>query len=317
MTLKKICILLSFSFISGSLLAAPGDPYTVTRGSGLQSIRIGDGADAPSPETSDIAIGYKSKADGATKGPYGGTNAMAIGSASEATAPGALAIGTEAKATGAQSVSVGLFSKADNNSVAVGAASNASEKSVSIGLLSNVTGTSSVAIGTQTSVSASNSVALGNGSKATEDNTVSVGDDNNKRRITNVANAVNDNDAVTLQQLNSTYSSSNNNYNLLNNRVDHLSNRVDHLSNKIDHNRKISSQGVASAMATQIDMPYPDNNSFAGGVGFGTYDGESAMAVGAGYLSTSGKHKFSAAISSGLGNDAKQGGRISWGFSFK
>jgi len=70
-------------------------------------------------------------------------------------------------------------------------------------------------------------------------------------------------------------------------------------------------------MATQIDMPYPDNNSFAGGVGFGTYDGESAMAVGAGYLSTSGKHKFSAAISSGLGNDAKQGGRISWGFSFK
>lgn len=88
------------------------------------------------------------------------------------------------------------------------------------------------------------------------------------------------------------------------------------LSNRIDKNRKLASQGVAAAMAMQIDMPEPEAGGFAGGVGFGTYDSESAMAVGVQYLTPSGRAKWSLAGSSGLSGHAHFGGKISVGFKF-
>ena len=61
----------------------------------------------------------------------------------------------------------------------------------------------SVALGNNVNVTGNHSVALGTDSTATEDFVVSVGNDMTKRRITNVATGVNDNDATTVQQLNS------------------------------------------------------------------------------------------------------------------
>ncbi|MDF7675967.1 YadA-like family protein [Neisseriaceae bacterium ESL0693] len=91
--------------------------------------------------------------------------------------------------------------------------------------------------------------------------------------------------------------------------------RYNALSNRVEHNRKIAAKGIASAMAMQIDMP-DEVGSFAGGVGLGTYDGETAMALGTHYLSTDGKYKYSAAVSSNLSGQAKIGGKLSFGFRF-
>jgi autotransporter adhesin len=133
-----------------------------------------------------------------------------------------------------------------------------------------------------------------------------VGSVGNERKITNVAAGEADTDAVNVSQLKDAVS----NVNAVNNE------RINRLADEVDDNRKISSQGIAAAMAMQIDMPEADPNGWAGGVGMGTYDGESAMALGAHYLSASGKYKFGAALSTGLSGHAKQGGRISWGFKF-
>lgn len=171
--------------------------------------------------------------------------------------------------------------------------------------------------GAQVKDTAHNSVAIGSGSVADQDNTVSVGSSGDERRVTNVADGQADHDAVNVEQLNraiNNFGSINNSH--INSSINHLNNRINHLDNKIDDNRKVSSQGIAAAMAMQIDMPEADPNGWAGGVGVGTYDGESAMALGAHYLTPSGKQQFSASVSTGLGSDAKQGGRVSWGFKF-
>jgi len=62
----------------------------------------------------------------------------------------------------------------------------------------------SMALGANTTVTqnAENSVALGQYSVANEANTISVGNDNFKRRITNVADGINDYDAVNMRQFN-------------------------------------------------------------------------------------------------------------------
>ena len=93
-------------------------------------------------------------------------------------------------------------------------------------------------------------------------------------------------------------------------------NNYKELRNRIDDNREVSSKGIASAMAMQIDMPEPNMGEFAGGVGIGTFDSETALALGTQYLSKSGNYKFGAAVSSGLSGDAKVGGRASFGFKF-
>ena len=90
--------------------------------------------------------------------------------------------------------------------------------------------------------------------------------------------------------------------------------RYQDLNQRINHNRKVASQGIASAMAMQIDMPEADPNGWSGGVGMASYDGETAMALGTHYLSTSGKHKFSTSISTGLGSWSKPAAKIGWGF---
>ncbi|EFD8929960.1 cell surface protein, partial [Escherichia coli] len=94
------------------------------------------------------------------------------------------------------------------NAIALGSNSRAEkDNAIAVGADVNVTGENSIGIGNKSTVSSKNSVALGSNSVASEDNTVSVGSSLNQRRITNVAPGVNRSDAVTVGQLNESFSS--------------------------------------------------------------------------------------------------------------
>ncbi len=95
----------------------------------------------------------------------------------------------EAVALGDFSIAIGSAAAAQGNlSLAFGTGARAA--------------TNAVAIGYGAYARSENSVAIGSGSYTGEDNVVSVGALDLKRRITNVADAIDANDAVTLEQLN-------------------------------------------------------------------------------------------------------------------
>ncbi len=121
-----------------------------------------------------------------------GTNAIAIGSGSQASGGGSNAIGYSAKASGEDSNAVGRIAVASGGfSNAVGymaVASNANShafgsnaeasgvQSIAIGSFSEASGFNSIAIGFEASASEDGAIALGFGSIANEENVVSVGD---------------------------------------------------------------------------------------------------------------------------------------------
>ena len=88
------------------------------------------------------------------------------------------------------------------------------------------------------------------------------------------------------------------------------------LNDKVNRNRKNASQGIAAAMAMQIDMPEQGPNQWAGGVGMATYDGQTAMALGMSYVSGSGRQKFSTSVGGGLNQGSKPAAKVSLGFLF-
>ena len=115
-----------------------------------------------------------------------------------------------------------------------------------------------VALGTNTHVknTATRSVALGEYSVADEAYTVSVGSETIKRRITNVADGINPNDAVNMRQ-----------YNFLDTKVNKLDKKV---------------RGVA-AMNSAMSALVPNNrvkNDSQVSLGLGQYGGETAFAMG-------------------------------------
>ncbi|WP_328703723.1 YadA-like family protein [Acinetobacter kanungonis] len=148
-----------------------------------------------------------------------------------------IALGTDAGSnlSGNQNISIGFGSNKDRNetiqssvalgaatfteslAVAVGTRANAAQGGIALGYDSSVIGTSGVAIGLD-SVASQSDVALGSGSIAQNNslgngyitnvsggvggfNIVSVGNDNEQRRITNVADGSNLQDAVTVNQI--------------------------------------------------------------------------------------------------------------------
>ncbi|HFT6978279.1 YadA-like family protein [Stenotrophomonas maltophilia] len=123
-----------------------------------------------------------------------------------------VAIGDSAESspTGEGGTAVGSFSKAlGRNSVALGRAAFVTESAIegfSLGASSTVNESGGVALGARSVVvdGARNSVALGYASVAQEADTVSVGNEDYRRRIVNVANGRNAQDATTVAQLNAT-----------------------------------------------------------------------------------------------------------------
>lgn len=151
---------------------------------GLGSVAIGDGAATTDREQVAIGMLTKSSAYSTAVGARartdftGVTHAVAVGNSSVRGDYG-VAMGNGASVYGANSVAIGKSASAGSgadNSLAIGASASVN---------SNVT----------------NAVAIGQGSRATENDTVSVGQSSALRRITNVGDAVNAQDAVTKNQL--------------------------------------------------------------------------------------------------------------------
>lgn len=174
---------------------------------------IAEGSEAKATGTNSVALGVKTEATG--------NASVAEGFNSKATADNAIALGNEAKASNTNTIAIGKSSSASNiNSIAIGDSSKTTgswgvalgpnsktntDWSVSLGGNSEVNSSWSTALGYMASVDKNGgmSVALGAQSKVKsgDGDVVSVGNDNLKRKIINVANGVNANDAVNKSQL--------------------------------------------------------------------------------------------------------------------
>ena len=181
------------------------------------AVALGSGSSANSGDsnTNAVAIGNNAQA-GTDSAPV--SNVTAVGGGSTASADFGTAIGASSIASGTGASAIGQGSAAtSSDATAVGHGATATgTDSVALGGGSSVTGMESTAIGGNTVVNNYNSVALGFGSNASTDNVVSVGhkatdkDSSNQaygtdlfRRIVNVADAVDEHDAVTKGQLDS------------------------------------------------------------------------------------------------------------------
>jgi autotransporter adhesin len=167
-----------------------------------------------------------------------------------------------------------------SDSLSGGAGSSASgDNSMAVGTRAVSTGANSVALGNGAGARAANSVALGSNSIADRANTLSVGSVGSERQIANVAAGTQGTDAVNVNQLNQGVAGANQ---YTNQRFGDLKNQLDHQDNKL-------SAGVAGAMAMAgMPQPYSPGASMFGLAG-GTYQGQSAIALGVSTISDNGK----------------------------
>jgi len=174
-------------------------------------------------------------------------DSVKIGKSGYVGASEAIAIGSHADAHSDYSTSVGRYSQSAERGTAIGGDSAATaDASTAVGVNAKASAENSVALGTDSSANAKNSVALGFNSVANEINTVSVGSRTNKRRVTNVADGINDYDAVNVKQL---------------------------------HNvRDEARAGIASALSL-APAALPDIGKTSLNLGVGTFAGESALSV--------------------------------------
>uniref|UniRef100_UPI0021BDCD24 YadA-like family protein n=1 Tax=Serratia fonticola TaxID=47917 RepID=UPI0021BDCD24 len=166
------------------------------------------------------------------------------------------------------------------NALAGGAGSSASgDNSMAVGMQAKSSGTDSVALGNSSSATARNSVALGTNSVADRDNTVSVGSVGGERQIANVAAGTKGTDAVNVSQLNDGINSS----------YQYTDNKFDSLKNMVEDNKNKMSAGVAGAMAmASLPQPYSPGASMVS-MGGGTFQSQSAVALGVSAISDNGK----------------------------
>ncbi|WP_158545086.1 ESPR-type extended signal peptide-containing protein [Dyella monticola] len=162
-------------------------------------------------------------------------------------------LGTNAQSTAESGTAVGQSAQASGNH-ATAVAANAS-----------ATGANATAIGAGANASADNSVALGANSVATQANSVSVGSAGNERTVTNVAAGVARTDAANWGQV----------QDAVNGVQDWAKQRFTQLDKRINSMGAMSAAYGQMAFSAQgIDQP----NKV--GVGVGTQNGQSAIAVG-------------------------------------
>ena len=131
-----------------------------------------------------------------------GNMSIAVGEAAESTEYSAVAIGSNVRANSSYGVAIGFGAVTNGtNGIAVGQATNAAEDGISLGWSAN-SGNQGVAIGRGSSATVEKSVAIGSFSQANEANTVSIGNgdggsDPATRRLVNVTDPVNAQDAAT------------------------------------------------------------------------------------------------------------------------
>ena len=298
---KQLVILLFISVINISLAvagtldgASSADANSVAIGPGAEaggsnSVAIGDNSFTFSPFAVSVGGGasansLQSSVVGASASVEGqqatamGSLAQILGQASSAFGGAAEVEGTNASAFGANSF-VGA-----NNASAFGASTI-------------VEGDGSTALGFQAEAAAANSVALGSNSLANEANTVSVGNSDTgvTRRITNVAAATANNDAVNLFQFNAGLAGVRNDFST------ELNNVRGELNRGLSGVRQAAFAGIAAAAAFNPVTPSAVGKT-AVSIGAATYRGEQALSLSFSRLLTGAP--YNASVNGGLSYDS-------------
>ena len=187
-----------------------------SNGDGTATDGVDNHAGADAAFVYDLACGFETRSSGGGvalgyRATSIGTRSVSIGPDSQALARSAVAIGNFA-IVGAEGINSIVLGRDINvnvvSSVAIGNdAVLTGAYSVALGGNSVVSASNGTSLGQAAQTSALNAVALGSGSLANQENTVSVGHDGSeggaafRRRIVNLADGVEANDAVTVGQL--------------------------------------------------------------------------------------------------------------------
>ncbi|ECE0501645.1 adhesin [Salmonella enterica subsp. enterica] len=225
--------------------------------------------------------------------------------------------GPDANAQGADSVAMGAGSiAAADNSVALGTGSVANEENtISVGSSTNQRRITNVAAGknatdavnvAQLKASEAGSVRYSTNEDGSVDySNISLGDGKGgTTRISNVSAAVNDNDAVNYAQLKQSVQET----------TQYTDQRMAEMDHKLSKTESKLSGGIASAMAmTGLPQAYTPGASMAS-IGGGTYNGESAVALGVSMVSANGRwvYKLQGSTNSQGEYSAAVGAGIQW-----
>ncbi|KWO49712.1 hypothetical protein WT97_02980, partial [Burkholderia sp. MSMB1459WGS] len=181
-----------------------------------------------------------------------------------------------------------------NNGTVIGSGSNVlKDNGTAIGSGASSTGEGATAIGSGANASGNQSVAIGAGSVANEANTVSFGNgtDEGNRRIVNIADGINANDAASKGQ---------------------LDRAVGGLQGQINDVSKNAYSGIAAATALTMIPGVDPGKTLSFGVGGATYKGYQAVAFGGEARITQNlKMKAGVGLSSG-GNTVGVGASYQW-----
>ncbi|CAD5708954.1 YadA-like family protein [Escherichia coli] len=189
----------------------------------------------------------------------------------------------------------------------------------------------SVAIGSGSIAAADNSVALGTGSVANEENTISVGSSTNQRRITNVAAGVNATDAVNVSQLKSSEAGGVRYDTKADGSIDYSNitlgggnggtTRISNVSAGVNNNDAVNYAQLKQSVQetkqyTDQRMVEMDNklSKTESKLSGGTYNGESAVALGVSMVSANGRwvYKLQGSTNSQGEYSAALGAGIQW-----
>ena len=225
--------------------------------------------------------------------------------------------GVDANAQGKDSVAIGSGSiAAADNSVALGTGSEANEENtVSVGSSTNQRRITNVAAGKNdtdaVNVAQLKSSEAGSVRYATNEDgsinytTMNLGDGKGgTTRISNVSAGVNNNDAVNYAQLKQSVQET----------KQYTDQRMVEMDNKLSKTESKLSGGIASAMAmTGLPQAYTPGASMAS-IGGGTYNGESAVALGVSMVSANGRwvYKLQGSTNSQGEYSAAVGAGIQW-----
>uniref|UniRef100_UPI0038B84BE6 beta strand repeat-containing protein n=1 Tax=Paraburkholderia caffeinilytica TaxID=1761016 RepID=UPI0038B84BE6 len=282
-------------------------------------IAIGNGATTTAGATNTdnlgaIAMGGNAKAYGAGTVAGGANIAIgknAVAGKSDASVSQALALGTNTQATNWNTTALGTLATASGSgSTAVGNQSTAAgDQATALGLYSSASGNSSTALGQAAKATALNSVALGanstttanlsaagynpgtaalSGTASTANGEVSVGSTGKERRVTNVAAGSAATDAVNVSQLQSEdakVNTINNNVNNLSNNVSNIAGNVTNISNTVNNITNGGGIKYFHANSTLADSSASGVDAVAIG-GAATASAKNSVALGSGSTTT-------------------------------
>jgi trimeric autotransporter adhesin len=269
-------------------------------------VQVNNSVNAPAPQatgTNSLAEGPGAIASAASSTAMGiqaiamATNSTAIGPNASATAENSTAIGPDARAIAADSITIGFNSTVlEAESTVIGNDAAAQARGTTV-------------IGYQAAASGQNSVVLGaNSTDGGQSNVVSVGSPDEMRRVINVADATDPHDAVNLNQL---VAASTKTLGLANSYTDF---RAGQLATAIDRVDRNANAATASAMAVAAIPQSFERGKGMIGIGTGTWDGESAFALGGSMATADGR--FVLKIGGTVNTRGKAGGSAGAGIAF-